>query len=73
MQALDGKAGRKVDGWQVPKLLDNLEREIPNDFAAWMTGYARVTVNASMSPANPKAVHRIIVASPLYVELAGQP
>jgi hypothetical protein len=73
VQALEGRPGREVDGRQVSKLLDRLEGEMPDDFAAWMAGYARVTANISTPPADPNAAHRILVASPLYVELVGRP
>ncbi|WP_369126873.1 SAVMC3_10250 family protein [Amycolatopsis vastitatis] len=56
---------------RLARLLERMDDRVPVEFATWMTGYARVTANfqseASVRPG------QVLLASPLYIELAGSP
>ncbi|WSK09869.1 hypothetical protein OG556_39350 (plasmid) [Kitasatospora sp. NBC_01300] len=52
--------------------LRDLDQRYPAEIAARVTGYARVTANVRVddSPFNDREAVRVVVASPLFVELA---
>lgn len=61
-------------------ILGMLSESMPAETASWMSGYARVTMNAQVprDPSedhfkNPCIVSRVVVASPLYVEYVTAP
>ncbi|MEV6440968.1 SAVMC3_10250 family protein [Amycolatopsis sp. NPDC051716] len=55
-------------GW----ILSRMDRAVPQEYAAWMAGYARVTASMQCEYLDGKSA-RLVVASPLYVELVGEP
>lgn len=77
VRALNALAGDSWDGgelWQLSMLLNRLETGYSRKFAAWMAGYARVTVNGRSELRGKEGSQpRILVASPLYVELIDAP